>query len=146
MNIEIRKKTPYTCEYCITRKDSSQELFVLDTKTYFLHDICHYVVEKQLQYPKGFWGMLSLGYSLQELFGKENQLTPELRFIEQIVGPIQSVYAEHIPKQQFSEFIAHLNFSISDNVLDDCLEEITAIQNQWKNLETGKSITLKWTL
>jgi hypothetical protein len=85
MLIEICKKTQYACEYSITRDDTTQEHFTLETKTYFLHDICHYVVEKQLQFKKGLWGMLSIGHSLQELFGKENPLTPELRFIEQIV-------------------------------------------------------------
>jgi hypothetical protein len=90
--------------------------------------------------------MLSIGHSLQELFGKENPLTPELRFIEQIVGPIQSVYAGHLLKQQFSQFINHLNFEISDLILNNCLEEIATIQNHWRNLEIGKSITLTWTL
>lgn len=146
MLIEICKKTQHACEYSITRDDTTQEHFTLETKTYFLHDICHYVVEKQLQFNKGFWGMLSIGHSLQELFGKENPLTPELRFIEQIVGPIQSVYAGHLPKQQFSQFINHLNFEISDLVLNNCLEEIATIQNHWRNLEIGKSITLTWTL
>jgi hypothetical protein len=54
MLIEICKKTQYACEYSITRDDTTQEHFTLETKTYFLHDICHYVVEKQLQFNKGF--------------------------------------------------------------------------------------------
>lgn len=91
MKIEIKKNIQFQCEYTITRKDKSIDLTILETKTYFLHDICHFVVEKNLQYSKGFWGMLSQGHSFKEQIGKDNPQTNELRFIEQIVGPVQSV-------------------------------------------------------
>jgi hypothetical protein len=92
MKINIKKKTQYQYEDKITRKDKSIEIISLESKTHLLHDICHYVVERNLKYTKGFWGMLSLGHSFKELFGKDNPQTTELRFIAQIVGPIQSIY------------------------------------------------------
>lgn len=144
MTIEITRKTPYLCAYTIKRKDNSAERFELDAKTYFLHDICHYVVEKNLAYSKGFWGMLSGGHSLNELFGKENPETEELRFIEQIVGPVQSVYSGHMPKHRFAEHTGHIGFTAPDGFLDSCLDEITDLMNKWRDLPVGKQLTLEW--
>jgi hypothetical protein len=146
MKIKIKKKTQYNCEYTITRKDKSIEIISLEAKAYLLHDICHYAVEKNLQYTKGFWGMLSLGHSFKELFGKDNPQTTELRFIEQIVGPIQSVYWGHINKQNFEEHIRHLDFTMTENILTSCLTEINLIIENWRQLPVGKELTLEWNL
>ncbi len=54
MKIELKKATNYQCEYTVTRDDKSVELISLETKTYLVHDICHYVVEKNLKYTTGF--------------------------------------------------------------------------------------------
>jgi hypothetical protein len=144
MKIEIKKSTQFQCEYTITRTDKSIEIINLETKTYFLHDICHFVVEKNLHYSKGFWGMLSQGHSFKELFGKNNPKTNELRFIEQIVGPVQSVYWGHIPKQNFEEYIKHLDFILTDNILNSCLDEINSIMENWRQLSIGEQLMLEW--
>jgi hypothetical protein len=146
MKIEILKKTNYQCEYTITRTDRSFELISLETKTYLVHDICHYVVEKNLKYVNGFWGMLSQGYSFNDLFGKDNPQTTELRFIEQIVGPVQSVHWGHLPQQNFEERVRHLDFKMTDTVLTSCLTEINSIIGNWQQLSIGQRLTLDWNL
>ncbi len=144
MKIEIEKKTPFQCEYTLSRKDHSKEILSLDTKTFLLHDICHFAVEKHLKYQNGFWGMLSKGHTFDQLFGKDNPQTEELRFIEKIVGPIQSIYSGHIPKQNFAEFINHLDFDIPQNVLNHSLVEIEEIMNSWKSMPVGQKLILNW--
>lgn len=144
MKIEIKKKTPYKCEYKIIRDDKSVGIIDLETKTYLIHDICHYVVEKNLYYLKGFWGMLSSGHSFNELLGKDNPQTTELRLIEKIVGPVQSVHLGYIAKQDFHEHIGHLHFTMSDNILSTCLTEIKTIIDHWEELTTEQLLTLEW--
>jgi hypothetical protein len=146
MKIEIMNKMQYQCQYNITRTDKSVERIVIDTKTYFVHDICHCVVEKNLNYSKGFWSMLSLGHSLNELFGKDNPQTTELRFIEQIVGPVQFVHWGYIPKHDFAEHIQHLDFTMTENLLTSCLTEINLIIQNWRQLQMGQQIALEWKL
>ena len=90
--------------------------------------------------------MLSKGHSFNELFGKDNPQTTELRFIEQIVGPVHSAYWGHIPKQDFDQFIKHLNFKMPDSVLNSCLAGIKTIMENWEQLRLGKSLTLEWNL
>jgi hypothetical protein len=144
VKIEIKKTTTYKCEYRITRDDNSVEHIPLETKTYFVHDICHYVVEKNLAYSKGFWGMLSQGYSFKDLFGKDNILTTELRFIEQIVGPVQSVFLKNIQRKNFTLVIQHINVTMPEGMLDMCLIEIENIFKNWEQLSVGEHLILNW--
>jgi hypothetical protein len=144
MNIQVKKLTAYQCEYMITRENNSVERITLETKTYLLHDICHYVVEKNLGYSKGFWGMLSQGYSFGELLGKNNPLTTELRFIEQVVGPVQATFMGHIPQQDFNLFVKHIDVTLTESILTTCLTEIKNILNTWEQLLVGQYITLEW--
>ncbi len=146
MKIELNKKSEYRCEYVVSRKDNSTEVITLDIKTYFLHDITHFVVEKELGFHKGFWGMLSKGYSFDELFGKDNPKTEELRFVEQIVGPVQSVVSGHIPLSDFEKSIDHLNYNFPETNLHIILSEISSIIDSWKRLEIGQKLILNWDL
>jgi hypothetical protein len=146
MKIEIKKSTPYQSEYTITRDGKSFELITLETKTFLVHDISHYAVEKHLQYSKGFWGLLSKGHSFNELFGKDNPQTTELRLIEKIVGPVQSTYLGYIPKEDFEQFVKHLDFTMPESVLNSCLTEIESILKKWEHLLIGQQLTLEWKL
>ena len=146
MKIEIQKLSKYQCLYTITRGDQSVERITLETKTYLVHDICHFAVEKNLGYTNGFWGMLSQGYTFSALFGKDNPQTEELRFIEQIVGPVQSAYSGHIPKKDFEQYISHLSITLSESVLGTYLTEIRTIVEHWEQLMVGQQITLEWKL
>jgi hypothetical protein len=144
VKIQIKKLTFYKCEYTITRNDGTDELITLDIKTYLIHDITHFVVEKNLAFTKGFWGMLAEGYKFNQLFGKENLLTGELRFIEKIVGPVQSVLSGHIPKQDFPVYISHLGVDFNERLLEDCINEIKSILQEWEKLKVGECLKLLW--
>ena len=146
MKISLKKATKFQCEYTILRNNNSVEVITLDAKTYLLHDICHFVVERHMGYRNGFWGMLAQGQSFNSLFGKHNPQTADLRFIEQIVGPVQSVYSGHIPEANFRESIGHLDVTIADDFLTRCLAEVKAILDQWEQLPMGQHLTLEWTV
>lgn len=146
MQIKVRKKHPNQHEYTLTRANGSKETTTLDTKTYLFHDICHFVVEQHLEYSNGFWGMLAQGHTFNDLFGKDNPQTTELRYIEQIVGPIQSVHSAHVPKQDLDLYLKHLDFTIPELVLDSILTEIGTIIAHWKKLDAGHQLTLEWTV
>ncbi len=146
MKVVIRKKSPYQCEYQIIRKDNSVDFISLETTTYLLHDICHFVVENQLSYSKGFWGLLASGHNFTSLVGKENPDTEELRFIEKIVGPVQSVHWGHIPQENFAVHIQHLQFNLPASTLTTCLSEIKLLTEQWRQLTVGEQLMLVWPL
>lgn len=119
---------------------------MLDVKTYFIHDITHFVVEQCLDYNDGFWGMLAQGHSFSELSGKENELTPGLRAIEKIVGPVQSVYMGFIKKEEFAIYTSHLDLKSDMEWLENCIEGIKLIDTEWQQLKVGEQLELIWPL
>jgi hypothetical protein len=129
----------------IKRNDGSEASVILDTPTYFFHDICHYVVEKKLNAADGFWGMLNKGYGFEELSGKENQLTAALRHIECIIGPVQSVAQGFMAADFFPTAIAYLEPAFDATViLQESLLQIEQLQQSWKKLSFGESLLLEF--
>lgn len=145
MKIELKKINVSNHELKIIRSDETSEGAVLDTKTYLLHDICHFYVEKELMTGDGFWGMLSQGYQIEQLFGKTNQLTEKLRIIECIVGGAQSVYSNHTDESGFWNYIEAVGFNIGDKkFLEKVIPQISEFMNKWKFLSIGNSLTLNF--
>lgn len=144
MKIEVVKKNGTTHLYKIQRSNGTGEEIELDTKTYLLHDICHYVTESILHYSKGFWGMLAAGYTFQSLFGKENPQTAELRFIEQIVGPVSMVYLGQIQPADYITYTAHLDFSWPDNFIQQAVKQVQDSMNAWEKLKYQEQLVLEW--
>jgi hypothetical protein len=143
MKIELKKINVSNHELRIIRSDKTFEQAVLDTKTYLLHDICHFYVEKELQTVDGFWGMLSQGYQIEQLFGKTNQLTEKLRIIECVVGGTQSVYSNHLDESGFWTYIEAVDFNlIDDTFLEEVIPRIADFMSQWKFLSIGNTLTL----
>jgi hypothetical protein len=143
MKIDFKKVNVSNHEMEIVRSDYSTEKTILDTKTYLLHDICHFFVEKELNTLDGFWGMLSQGYQLEQLFGKTNHLTEKLRVIEFIVGGTQSVYSKHMDESEFWNYIKAVDLKISGTeFLKRVIPPIEDFMNRWKFLPIGDSMTL----
>jgi hypothetical protein len=88
--------------------------------------------------------MLAKGYSFAELMGRNNPLTAELRNIEQIVGPVQSAYIGNIAKEDFNRFVAHLDFNMSEETLEQCINDIRKHMRALQALAIHEVITLEW--
>jgi hypothetical protein len=146
MKIEIKKVSTYFCEYKLTGENQNTVITGLDIKTYLIHDITHFVVERCLDHNDGFWGMLAQGYSFSELSGKENELNLQLRDVEKIVGPVQSVYMGFIKKEEFEMYTSHLDLKTDMQWLENCLNQIKQIEAKWRQLAVGELLVLMWPL
>jgi len=145
MQIELLKLDRNSHRVTIKNEGSTLDSVVLDTKTYFLHDLCHYCVEQELNYEKGFWGMIALGYKMSELTGKQNVLTEESRFIEKIVGPVQSIVSGHLPLQKFTEHTAYLDSALADALpVEEVVGQVNTLLKQWQGLAYSKSMVLNF--
>ena len=144
MNITFTKLDRQRHALELRRADGSIERTVLESAVFFLHDLTHYVVERLLKYERGFWGMLAAGHALADLSGKANPLTNELRFIEKIVGPVQSAYMGHFPPNFVPTAIAHLDYSLPDRFAELALERLRALEREWTALPFGGQLKLEW--
>ncbi|HOY12523.1 MAG TPA: hypothetical protein PLY70_05255 [Saprospiraceae bacterium] len=145
MKIELKKIDQSNHEVVIVRTDQSTEKSILDTKTYLLHDICHFYVEQELKTMDGFWGMLAQGYRMEQLSGKTNQLTEKLRVIESIVGGTQSVFSNHMNETDFWNYLKSTEFGLTDSrFLVKVVTRIAKFMDEWKYLPIGKTIILNF--
>jgi hypothetical protein len=145
VTITLTKINPSTHTLTITRANGSTESVELHTSTFFLHDICHYFVEQELHLKNGFWGMLAQGYRMEELKGRENELTEELRQIEVVVGGIQSMYWGHMPLSIFETNVAAIGFRLNARELTEAtIPKIAALMDEWKYMPVASAITLRF--
>lgn len=145
MKIELRKLDNNFHEICITRSDGSTERARLETKTFFLHDICHFCVETELGYTEGFWGMLSKGYGIAQLKGKTNELTEELRRVECVVGITQSYYMKNVDEAHLWYYLDSVGIKIQNKrYLQSVVSRMDEITNKWKGLAFGAGLQLKF--
>ncbi|MES2762823.1 MAG: hypothetical protein V4677_11480 [Bacteroidota bacterium] len=118
----------------------------LDTKTYFLHDLAHYCVEMELRLTQGFWGMIDQGYKMEQLSGKTNEFTEELRRIEHIVGATQSVYIGYMSPEMFDENLKVIHYKVPQDYLEQVIERIKSLINTWNYLPVGNEMEVEFSI
>jgi hypothetical protein len=145
MKIVFRKLNLSSHSLSVIRNGVVFDEVVLDTRTYFLHDIVHYCVETELKLIGGFWGMIAKGYKMAQLSGKNNGLTEELRRVERIVGPVQSVFSGHLSIEMFEEHMKLIDF-VPQNVdfVGNVIAKAKVLVEQWKYLPTGECLELEF--
>ncbi len=79
------------------------------------------------------------------LSGKTNELTEELRRVERIVGPMQSVFSGHLSMEMFEEHMKLINFIPEDaDFVGNVTAKIAGLMEQWKYLAIGRSLELEF--
>lgn len=143
MKITFTKINQAQHRVSIERDALSTEAVILQSDTYFLHDLCHYVVEQELLLSDGFWGMLNKGHSFAELGGKTNPLTEELRKIECIVGGLQAMYLGHQTKAGYLNYLSSVDIKLADTTfIERALTKIEVLYTKFKYLQIGSEFTL----
>ncbi len=113
------------------------------TKTYFLHDVVHYCVEKELSIQNGFWGLLSQGYKTTD-FGSGKVSLKELSRTEKIVGPVQSFFSGHMPAGLFWENMKGVPVDLPADFLTIVVAQVKAIMDRWRYLPVGEVLELEF--
>lgn len=143
MNIQFQKRNAaqHTLSTFLDKK--LQEQHTYDTKTYFLHDIVHYCVEKEVGIQNGFWGLLAQGYKIAD-FGTGKVPMRELGQTEKIVGPVQSFFSGHMPADLFWENMKLVPLALPAGFLDAVVAQVKGIMDQWRYLPVGEVLELEF--
>jgi hypothetical protein len=92
MRIGLTRLTPDRHRFEVLRADGSRDVADLETRSYLVHDLTHFTVEKVLRLQHAFFGSLAAGTTLAELNDRSRPWPEgsELARAESIVGPMQS--------------------------------------------------------
>jgi hypothetical protein len=135
MRIELIGLDPKTHRFRVVRSDGSTESVDLETRSYLVHDLTHYAVERTLQLARGFYGLLASGTAMAELNDRTRPWPTgtEIAFAESIVGPMQS----HLSGKQVTlpadwHFVAAVE------------AEYRRAYGQWRGTPFGQPCVLVW--
>ena len=150
MQIRITKKTNRNSLACIrtdgsyTRSDTGPALPH--------HDLAHYVVEDTLGIKNGFYGMISQGYSIQQLSDKAliKKLGPESWLAEIVTRALQSFTGGACTSNQFASLILtelnkseeEMHYDLSPPAAEKMKADFLQLLTAWKEIPDGESMEL----
>jgi hypothetical protein len=121
---------------------------------FILHDLCHFVVEKELPLRNAFLGMVAAGTDIEEFdLPKEQRkidLTAEAIFAEHLINLLVIDYMQGRMENLIEIFTSihdeHLNSDILHLVTEEQLETIrikyAELMKQWNLLPAGQTLLL----
>jgi hypothetical protein len=140
MKISIRKKNGRSRLLC-TRADGSFT-FSETGPDVPLHDIAHFIVEKELNLKKGFYGNIALGHSIEQLSDRDviRTLGAETWIAEIVTRALQSLFSGACAIEDFGLMIEQelTQLSISFPKISDPERSKRCFANTARSLMNGR--------
>ena len=130
------------------------------------HDLVHYVVETELGFDRGFWGLVAAGSDPQRIAelakaaghaSAKRAVTPEPHFVEaiQVERIVESFEAELWSRGADNESLRAMVRAgcdqsmvpfpdLSDEEIEWARVQLAALADQWAGLAVGEALTLDW--
>lgn len=120
------------------------------------HDLTHYAVESVLQMDDAFFGLLAMGWSIEETEGKSPRgpLPLNAVFIEAVVGAldVERASGTRWTADEFNDSLAtHMTAAgrtpprrLTDDDLARIRKRRAELFRQWDSLGAGESLRLPW--
>jgi hypothetical protein len=154
MRILFRKISDTHHALEITREDGRCERVECETRSYLLHDLVHYAVEREAAVVDGFWGSLAQGKTLAQMNDRSTDpmaAQPELAGIERVVGALQG--AKGKPPASvvagIREFSAALGATspgwLTEPFVVAVEERLRRLLGHWRATPHGGAMELDWT-
>ncbi|GAB5472093.1 MAG: hypothetical protein Mars2KO_01920 [Maribacter sp.] len=159
LRIQLKKKHHNTTILNCIRSDGSNTFTKLPLNLE-IHDIAHYVVEKQLGFTHAFYGLLALGYEIGDFqLPREERpqalqpknLHPEALMTEHLVNVLQIDF--QCPAADQLDLIKTIGTILKENNLAfpeqlnqerlrDIREELKRLMRNWEQVEVGGHLEL----
>lgn len=147
MEIRFTKLTNEKHHFAITRDDQSTEEATLETRSFLLHDWCHFAVEAEANIRDGLFGLLASGITLEQLSNTsmEQPLSPGLALAETLSGPLQSLWRGRMSDEQYIAMLRTLSPEHGTHeFLQRVRERLRRIEGHWKALRFRETMRLQW--
>jgi hypothetical protein len=130
------------------------------------HDLVHYVVERELGFDRGFWGLVAAGNGPQQISemakaaghaSAKRAERPDAHFVQaiQVERIVESFEAELWSQGTDNDALramAHAGCDqslvlfpeLGDEAIERARAHLTSLADQWASLSIGESLTLDW--
>lgn len=153
MQVRFIKESPERYRLECNRGDGSQTAASLEFRSYFKHDLMHFVVERAANLKDSFFGLVQMGKDLTELSPKairEATLTlpAEIQATEIVVAALQGLHKTEPDYEEVThkigEYLALLSLAPPPYLRPDFCAQVVAehrsLLGRWEQLRGGESL------
>ncbi len=157
LTLYIKKISNTHHEFRYVRPDGTGETLKLETKSFLLHDLIHFVVERRAKLENSFYGLLARSESYKSL-SDENQLQSdfggEIGMTERIVGGLTPVIKGDITPEQFlagarnlmDAYQKKLPYWLDQGFIADVQDDLRSVIGEWNDIVFGDTLILKFNI
>ena len=138
----------------ITREDGSVTWTALKETFGPEHDLCHFVVEEELEFTAGFYGLIAGGMNIKDFEDTSSTewLGPQGLWAEAIVMALQYERRGIATRENLPSLIASScgNYNLdppallNGDTLDDMRFSFDMLMKEWETLDAGEALELEW--
>jgi hypothetical protein len=155
MQIRYIKIRPERYRLECTRQNGSKTSAELETRSFLIHDLMHFVVENRASLSDSFYGPIARGKELVDVTPKTMReegasLGEEAQTTEIVVATLQSK-GDTSPKARqigISEYLALSGLPLPEYLTSEWCEEVMnehrELMRRWNNMRIGGEIALQW--
>jgi len=152
LHIELTKVSPTHHTLGYIREDRTGETVELETRSFLVHDLIHFVVETEAGLKDSFYGLLCQGAQYSQLSENGIQDTDdiEVRHTERVVGMLDGVVKNNVTSSQFMAGLRNVYDASGEKVphwvFEEFVEKIakrmTALLGEWRGTPFGQPMKL----
>ncbi len=153
MKIRFHKLTDDRHVLELVRADGRRERVECETRSYLMHDLLHFAVEREAGLEIGFWGALAAGKTLAELNDRSIPMdaSPELAMVEHVVGALHGLTRQQ-PAAEVAAGLrryAEANDAtrpawLTDEMIEGAQERMRQLRGHWNATPFGGVMELDW--
>lgn len=157
MQVRFIKESPEQYRLECAREDGSKTAASLEFRSYFKHDLMHFVVERTANLQDSFFGMVKAGTDLVALSPKAMResaasYTGEIQSTEIVVAALQGIAKTEVDYQEvcckLREYLALLSLAEPDYLTPEFCAQVAAehrsLLGRWGQLRGGECLELSF--
>lgn len=145
LHITLSKLNPQRHRMDIFRADATIDGVELETRSFLLHDLMHFAIERALGLQNGFYGLLAMGHDLMDV--RQPELLSEteracLHTADALVEPMLSVWQRQL---SVTDYVTQLSAPGLDAVfVSEVQAHVRSLLDTWRRLPYGDGMSLLW--
>mgnify|MGYP001567305465 CR=1 FL=1 len=155
MKVSFIKESEQKYNLSCTRDDGTTTSAALEMRSYFKHDLTHFVVEKMAHINYGFFGQIISGMQVEELSPKAikargDTMNSREQALEIIVASLQKTHPTDTNAEEFvgkmNEYLSQLSVAkpqyFTVGFVKHVLKEFDELLRRWHTLRHGGILTI----
>lgn len=141
MDIVFTKLSDVEHKVSIRRADDSEESTWLNSRSFLRHDLAHFAVESEIPIPRGYWGSVACGASLDGMMIRGS----DILLAETLAGPVQTLMRTEADAAHFFSVLVRIQPElISEELAARIHAHGRRLEGHWQATPYGGEMRVNW--